>query len=245
MSSITREQAIDRICLALDFPEPAAALSFVRTIKGHVGMVKIGLELFCAGGHGIVQAVKDAGLSVFLDLKFHDIPNTVAGASRVVSKLGVDILTVHAAGGPEMMAAAVRAAEEGAKASGRRSPKVVAITVLTSLNDSLLADMLGVDSGVEHTANRLALGAAKAGLAGVVASPHEIKAIRKSCGDRFLIITPGIRLPSDAAGDQKRVLSPGEAVRAGADLLVVGRPIRNATDPVEAAEAIVADIRAA
>ena len=245
MPSLTRAQAVDRICLALDFSEPAAALSFVTKIKGRVGMVKIGLELFCAGGDRIVKEVQDAGLSVFLDLKFHDIPNTVAGASRVVSKLGVDVLTIHAAGGADMMAAAVRAAREGAAESNHRPPKVVGITVLTSLDDALLAETLGIDAGVESTAIRLAQRAAKAGLSGVVASPREIRAIRKACGDTFMIITPGIRMPSDDISDQKRVLTPGQAVTAGADLLVIGRPIRGAADPVGAAETILDDIQAA
>ncbi|MEP7310622.1 MAG: orotidine-5'-phosphate decarboxylase [Acidobacteriota bacterium] len=245
MPSLTRAQAIERVCLALDFPEPAAALSFVTRIKGCVGMVKIGLELFCAGGDRIVKEVQDAGLSVFLDLKFHDIPNTVAGASRVIAKLGVDLLTIHAAGGADMMAAAVHAVREGAAQSNRRSPKVVGITVLTSLDDALLAETLGIDAGVESTAIRLAQLAARAGLSGVVASPLEIRAIRKACGDTFMIITPGIRLPSDDISDQRRVLTPRQAVTAGADLLVIGRPIRDAADPVRAAETILDDIQAA
>jgi orotidine-5'-phosphate decarboxylase len=245
MASLTREEAIRRICLALDFPDPIAAVSFARRVKGHVGMVKIGLELFCAAGSRIVEEVQDEGFSVFLDLKFHDIPNTVAGACRVVAKLGVDILTVHAAGGAEMLSAAVRAADDGARATQHSAPKVVGITVLTSLNDLLLSTTLGIEAGVERTATGLAKVAADAGLAGVVASPHEIASIRKACGERFLIITPGIRLPSSEASDQKRVMTPGEAVRAGADLLVVGRPIRNASDPVEASEAIAKDIQGA
>jgi len=245
LPSLTRAQAVERICLALDFPEPAAALSFVTRIKDYVGMVKIGLELFCAGGDRIVKQVQDAGLSVFLDLKFHDIPNTVAGASRVVAKLGVDLLTIHAAGGADMMAAAVRAVREGAAESSRPAPKVVGITVLTSIDDALLAETLGIDAGVKSTAIRLAQHAAKAGLSGVVASPHEIRAIREACGDRFMIVTPGIRLPSDDVSDQRRVLTPGQAVTAGADLLVIGRPIRGAADPVGAAETILNDIQAA
>jgi orotidine-5'-phosphate decarboxylase len=245
MPPLTRRQAIDRICVALDFPEPASALAFAAKIRSHVGMVKIGLELFCAGGERIVKTVQDAGLSVFLDLKFHDIPNTVAGASRVISKLGVDLFTIHAAGGADMMMAAVRGVREGAAESNQPPARVLAITVLTSLDDALLAETLGIGGGVEATAIRLAQHAATAGLSGVVASPHEIQAIRRACGDAFAIITPGIRLPSNETSDQKRVLTPRDAVRAGADLLVIGRPIRGAADPVAAAEAILDDIQAA
>jgi len=229
---------VNRILVALDVPSASAALSLADTLRGAVGGFKIGSQLFTAAGPDIVRKMVDRGDSVFLDLKFHDIPNTVAGAIQSSADLGVWMVNVHASGGRPMMQAARKAADER-RPPGRHKPIVIAVTVLTSLDAQTLASVGVSASPLEHVV-RLAELAQASGLDGVVASPQETAAIRKACGPSFVIVTPGIRGGSAAAAkdDQQRTMSPSEAVAAGSSYLVVGRPITAAPDPREAARLI-------
>ncbi len=223
------------IFVALDVPGKASALALVEPLSPHVGGFKIGLELFLSQGHEIVEEI--GAPNVFLDLKLHDIPNTVAGALRVVGKLGVQITNVHCLGGLEMM----RAANDAVK-SAHSSTRLIGVTVLTSHDRNSLA-RLGFDEEPQTVVRRLARLAQEAGLDGVVCSAREISAVRQECGADFLLVTPGIRPESSALGDQKRVMTPREAVELGANYLVIGRPITSAENPAEAARAIVASLR--
>jgi orotidine-5'-phosphate decarboxylase len=219
--------------------DAAEAAALAKRLRGHVGGVKLGLEFFVANGPDGIRAVAAAGLPVFLDLKLHDIPNTVAGAMASAAALGPAIVTVHAGGGTAMMRAAAEAARRA-----KTPPLVVAVTVLTSLDDRDL-DAVGQRPPAIDQAVRLAALAKESGLGGVVCSPHEVAAIRARCGAGFTLVVPGIRPASAALGDQKRVMTPAEAVAAGADHLVIGRPITQAKDPVAAAQAIATELRAA
>jgi orotidine-5'-phosphate decarboxylase len=225
-----------RVIVALDFPKAARALEFARRLDPARCRVKVGKELFTAAGPGLVEAVQRQGFDVFLDLKFHDIPNTVAGACRAAADLGIWMLNVHALGGSAMMGAA-REALEGAA----RRPLLVAVTVLTSLSAAELPE-IGLAGTPEDNVRRLAALAQASGLDGAVCSAQEASALRAAVGDRFALVTPGIRLAGDAAGDQSRILTPREAVAAGATYLVVGRPVTRASDPNVALASIVADI---
>jgi orotidine-5'-phosphate decarboxylase len=229
---------VNRILVALDVPSASAALALADTLRGAVGGFKIGSQLFTAAGPDIVRKMVDRGDSVFLDLKFHDIPNTVAGAIQSSADLGVWMVNVHASGGRPMMEAARKAADER-RPPGRHKPIVIAVTVLTSLDAQTLASV-GVSASPLEQVVRLAELAQASGLDGVVASPQETAAIRKACGPSFVIVTPGIRGGSAAAAkdDQQRTMSPAEAVAAGSSYLVVGRPITAAPDPREAATLI-------
>jgi len=225
----------NRVIAALDVPTLDEAIQIARRIAPHLAAVKIGSQLFTAEGPRAVQAMHAQGLRVFLDLKFHDIPNTVAGAISSAIRLGVWMVNVHASGGPAMLKAA---AEAAAKAPAEKRPLVLAVTVLTSLSEADIQTTLGTTRTLPDRVRHLARQAREAGLNGVVASPQEIGLIREACGSAFLIVTPGVR-PADAAlHDQQRVLTPGGAVRAGADYVVIGRPILAASDPVEAARRI-------
>ncbi|MHA1601299.1 MAG: orotidine-5'-phosphate decarboxylase [Alphaproteobacteria bacterium] len=232
-----------RIFVALDTPDLARATHLAAALSGVVGGVKIGKEFFTAHGPAGVNAVVRAGSGrLFLDLKFHDIPNTVAGAVRAAVSLRPTLLTVHAAGGPAMLRAAVEAA--AATATGEANvprPRILGITVLTSLDDDDLG-AVGQRGPLADQVRRLAALAQENGLDGVVCSPHEIAALRSLCGPDFLLVVPGIRPDWAAAGDQKRVLTPAEAVAAGADFLVIGRPITGADDPLAAAHRIAAEL---
>jgi orotidine-5'-phosphate decarboxylase len=230
----------DRILAALDFADADAAAAAAGRLRGHVGGFKIGKQLFTARGPAVVRLLTEHGDRVFLDLKFHDIPNTVAGAIASAASLGVWMANVHASGGRAMMAAARDAAEKAAQ-PGRPRTLVVAVTVLTSLDAAALKET-GVDAGPADQVARLARLAREAGLDGVVCSPQEIELVRRECGKEFLIVTPGIRGADDAKGDQARTATPEGAVRAGADYLVVGRPITAASDPAAAADRIAAAI---
>ena len=226
------------VYVALDMTETEEAASLAKRLRGHVGGVKLGLEFFVANGPNGIRAVADAGLPVFLDLKLHDIPNTVAGAMASAVALNPAIVTIHAGGGAAMMRAAAEAARKA-----KNPPLVIAVTVLTSLDDADLASV-GQQPPALEQAVRLASLAKESGLGGVVCSPHEVAAIRAQCGKEFKLVVPGIRPASAALGDQKRVMTPAQAVAAGADHLVIGRPITQAKDPVAAARAIAAELRA-
>ena len=234
---------MNRILVALDVDSSIEATTLADLLRGSVGGFKIGKQLFTAEGPSIVRALSERGDRVFLDLKFHDIPNTVAGAVAASIATGAWMVNVHAAGGRKMMAAAAEAAATAAARQQRRRPLVIGVTVLTSLNEAELYET-GVYRPVLDQVVHLARLAQDSGLDGVVASPQEIAAIRAACGTGFLIVTPGIRLQSSqpAADDQARTLGPAEAVEAGASFLVVGRPITRATDPRAAAWQIAAEI---
>jgi orotidine-5'-phosphate decarboxylase len=222
----------NRLIAALDVPSGAEADALVERLGGVPSWVKIGLELFCAEGPAIVARYAARGLSVMLDLKLHDIPETVARAAARVAALGAGLLTVHAGGGRAMLEAAVASAG---------AARVLAVTVLTSLDDADLAQ-IGARGPVGELVQRRAELAIAAGCHGVVASPHEVAAVRAIAPAGFLIVTPGVRPAGSAAGDQKRVMTPAEARRAGADLVVVGRPLRDAPDPAAAARAVAAEL---
>jgi orotidine-5'-phosphate decarboxylase len=229
----------ERLIVALDAPDADQARALVRQLGDAAGFYKVGKELFTAVGPAIVRELVTAGKRVFLDLKFHDIPNTVAGAVRSAAALGVSMLTVHAAGGAQMLKAASEAAEQS-----QTRPTVLAVTVLTSLTDAEL-QQTGVSGGVEAQVLRLASLAIQSGCGGLVASAQEAARLRQSLGSRFTLVTPGIRPAGGESADQARVVTPGAAIRSGADYLVVGRPITQAGDPRQAAQAIVEEIELA
>ena len=220
------------VFVAIDTTDLEHARALAARLKPHVGGMKLGLEFFSAHGPTGVRAFSDIGLPIFLDLKFHDIPNTVAGAVRAAAGLGVNILNVHAAGGPAMLKAAVEAAR-----GVNPDAKVIAVTVLTSLADADL-EAVGQRGPAADQVARLATLTRECGLDGVVCSAHEIASLRKALGPDFLLVVPGIRPKGADLGDQQRVMGPKEALDAGASILVIGRPITAAPDPVEAARAI-------
>ncbi len=233
-------QAADRLIVALDLPERAQADALASALEPDVRWYKIGLELYSSEGPTLVRDYVQAGRSVFVDLKLHDIPATVARATSRLVGLGAGLLTIHASGGKAMMSAAAEAASKAA--SGERL-KILAVTVLTSLDqDDLLA--VGCEMPMRELVIKRALLAADAGCDGVVASPHEASALRDVLPKDFLIVTPGVRPKGAALGDQKRVMTPSEARAAGSDMVVVGRPIRDAPDPLVAARGIIAELGA-
>ncbi len=225
----------DRIIVALDTDSPDAALATVRSLSGEVGLFKVGMELFPRGGPELVRSIQAEGTGVFLDLKFHDIPNTVAGAVRSAVALGVRFVTVHASGGRAMLSAA-------AEAAAGTGTTILAVTVLTSMDDEDLEE-IGFASGSADTVLRLADLAAESGVRGIVCSAREVAAVRRRLGKDAVLVTPGVRMSGGDAGDQKRVVTPSEAVRLGADYLVAGRPITRAADPARAARSFAAAMR--
>lgn len=229
----------DRLIVALDFPDAPSALALAGVVGGAASTFKVGKQLFTAEGPQVVRELVAGGRRVFLDLKFHDIPATVAGAVSSAARLGVGLLTVHACGGRAMLEAAVKASGTSASA-----PIILAVTVLTSLQDSDLTE-LGVQGSAADQVLRLARLAKSAGCGGVVASPLEAAGLRHELGPDFLIVTPGVRPVGDPAGDQARVATPAQAIAAGASHIVVGRPITRSKDPAGAARAIVEEIAAA
>jgi orotidine-5'-phosphate decarboxylase len=233
---------VEKILVALDVESRAEALGLADMLRGSVGGFKIGSRLFTAEGPAIVRTLTERGDRVFLDLKFHDIPNTVAGAVQSAVATGAWMVNVHASGGTAMMTAAAEAARKSAEALGRPRPLVIAVTVLTSMTDATLAE-IGIARPVIDHVVYLAQLAKHAGLDGVVASPQETRAIRDACGPDFQIVTPGIR-PADQQGkdDQARTLTPAEAISAGATYLVIGRPITAAPNPRQAADGITATL---
>lgn len=232
----------EKMIVALDVPSKAAALDIVRELKDNVGAYKVGMQLYNAVGPEIVSAITDLGGKVFLDLKFHDIPNTVAEAARVTTALGAFMLNVHACGGSEMMKKAAAAVREEAVKTGIPRPLLIGVTVLTSMGQRELTEEIGISRSIDQQVSSLAMLAKAAGLDGVVASALEIDTIRTACGKDFTIVTPGIRPKTAAMDDQKRVMTPGEAVKAGADFLVIGRPITKAENRLNAVKEIIEEI---
>jgi orotidine-5'-phosphate decarboxylase len=224
------------VSVALDTPDLSRAIELAGLVHPYVGGLKIGLEFITAQGPNGIRAIAALGLPVFADVKFHDIPNTVAGATRAIAALGIGMFNVHVSGGEAMLRATMDAA-----ASATPRPRVLGVTVLTSMND---ADLVAVGQTGPAAAQviRLARLAKSTGLDGVVCSPLDISAIREACGPEFLIVTPGVRPAGADLADQRRVMTPAQAVRAGADILVVGRPITDARDPAAAAQAIADEI---
>lgn len=227
---------------AIDTTDPAQALDLARRLGPLVGGVKLGLEFFTANGPQGIRQIAALDMPVFLDLKFHDIPNTVAGAIRGIAPLAPALTTIHAAGGLAMMKAAVDAAGDAAARLGTSRPKILGVTMLTSTGEADL-DTIGVKGPMTDQVLRLATLAQEAGLDGVIASPHEIAPLRAACDSGFLLVIPGIRPGWSENHDQKRVLTPAEALARGADRLVIGRPITAAEDPVAAARRILAELR--
>jgi len=232
----------DRLIVALDVDTEEKAVKLVQTLKNDVKIFKIGLELFGSCGPAIIKKIKGIGCEVFLDLKFHDIPNTAAKASRVATRSGAYMFNVHALGGYDMMKAAAEACRDEAKKLKIEKPKVLAVTILTSMDENALKKA-GMDDNMENQVLRLASLAKEAGLDGVVASPKEAKVIRQTIGADFLIVTPGVRPSSAEVNDQKRAATPEEAVISGADFIVVGRPVTEAEDPVSAVKGILQEIK--
>ncbi len=237
---MTAQEPKDRIFVALDTANVARAAQLTAGLRGMVGGVKLGKEFFTAQGPDGVRAVA-GGERLFLDLKFHDIPNTVAGAVRAAVHLRPFMLSVHASGGRAMMQAAAEAAQEAAEDAAAPRPRIMGITVLTSLDEGDL-EAVGQMIPVAGQARRLATLAKDSGLDGVVCSPHEIERLRADCGPDFLLLVPGIRPVWAAPGDQKRVMTPAEAVEKGADYLVIGRPITAQPDPAAAARRIAEEL---
>jgi len=236
--------AKQRLIFALDVDSLEDARSWVSQLQGQVGVFKIGKQLFTRCGPEVVNLVQAGGADVFLDLKYHDIPNTVAMAGLEALRLGVRMFNVHALGGFEMMARLVAEVDAVCPRGNPKRPILLAVTILTSSNDETLR-AIGIDRPVAEMVPRLAKLAQDAGIDGVVASPKEVAAIRAACGLDFLIVTPGVRPDFAPQDDQKRVMTPGEALRTGADYLVIGRPISAAKDPAKAARMILDEMQAA
>jgi len=242
-----RTKPAERLIVALDFPSAATAMNLVDQLQGVCSWFKVGMELYYAAGNSVIEQLRERGFEVFLDLKLHDIPNTVAGAVRAVASTGSSLLTIHASGGERMMRAAAEAA------SGPKAPRLLAVTVLTSMDTAELS-AVGVGapshaSVVETQVLRLARLAKQVGINGLVCSPQEVKAVRRAMGEEALLVVPGIRsaaaVESGKTEDQSRVATPAETIARGASMIVVGRPITKASDPAEAASAILAEIQSA
>ena len=240
-------KASDRLIVALDVPGLAEAGRLLDRLAGEVRFFKVGMELYNSTGPSVIELVRARGARVFLDLKLHDIPNTVARTAEVLGRLGVAMFNVHASGGPEMMRGAAAACSRVAAEIGGEPPLILGVTVLTSLDRGSLAEVTGADRPVGQAVVQLARLARDAGLAGVVCSPGEVAAVKQACGRGFLAVTPGIR-PAWAArsgDDQRRVLTPAAAIAAGADYLVVGRPITAAPDPARAGRLVLQEMEEA
>jgi len=241
MNPMTPASPKDRIIFALDVEHFHEALHWVTLLKDRVGIFKVGKQLFTHSGPKVIDMICQKGQKVFLDLKYHDIPNTVAKAGEEATKHQVAMFNLHALGGFEMMRKTVEASRAISKSLNLSRPIILAVTILTSMDEEGLKEV-GIQGPLIDEVGRLSLLAQKSEVDGVVASPQEIAIIRQRCGKRFLIVTPGIRHPSDKKDDQKRTLTPREAIEAGADYLVIGRPIKEAKDPIEAVQRIVEDI---
>jgi len=243
MKNISNNQAISKLIFALDAKSYEDALELVELLSGSVGMFKVGKELFTAAGPRIVERIKEKDQRVFLDLKFHDIPNTVARAAEAAMRMGVDMFNIHAAGGSKMIRETMQAVENYSVKTNICRPIVLAVTVLTSLNDEDLKE-IGYTKTTKELVNQLAGLAKAAGASGAVTSAQDIAAVRSVAGNDFVIVTPGIRgLNNAAKDDQKRTMSAFSAIKAGADYIVVGRPIREASDPLAACRQIADEIK--
>ncbi|MCF6097777.1 orotidine-5'-phosphate decarboxylase [Thermovorax subterraneus] len=231
------EEYFKKVIIALDTPDEKRALELVRLLKRRVGIFKVGLELFTGAGPFIVRKINEEGCRVFLDLKFHDIPNTVYGAVKQAARMGAFLLNVHASGGRKMMEWAKKAVEEVFERDSEKRPKILAVTVLTSLDVEDLREM-NVEKSPRQQVLSLAKMAKEGGLDGVVASPEEVREIKDFLGKDFLVVTPGVRPSFAKAFDQKRVMTPLHAIEAGADYIVIGRPVTAAKDPLVALEKI-------
>jgi orotidine-5'-phosphate decarboxylase len=243
MEALTKDQAASKVMVALDKPDAAAALTLADQLQGKGCWLKVGMELFYAAGPSIVRELKSRGFRIFLDLKMHDIPNTVRGGARSVTRLGVDLFNVHGAGGIAMMNAAVEGIMEAVEAGVvQHAPIVIAVTQLTSTSQEVLNNEIGIAGQVEDAVVRYARLARQAGLQGVVASPLEVAAIKAACGADFITVTPGIRPRGSDAGDQSRITTPRDAVIGGTDFLVIGRPITAAHSPAEALDNIIKEM---
>lgn len=240
-SARQQAEAKQRLIFALDVASLAEVKTYVTLLKDEVGLFKVGKQLFLHGGPQVVRSIQQKGGRVFLDLKFHDIPRTVANASIEAARLGVQMVNLHAAGGFTMMHETASAVTRTCKGEGLRRPTLLAVTVLTSLDKADLK-RTGIGATVENQVARLATLAQEAGMDGVVASPREIVRLRRECGKNFLLVVPGVRSQGETWDDQKRVLTPEEAMAAGANYIVVGKPIRDAQDPRMAARHIVQEI---
>lgn len=234
----------EKLIVALDFPDARRALELVARLGREVNFYKVGLELFTAAGPSIVEKLKESGKRVFLDLKFFDIPATMAGAARAAARLGADMINLHLLAGTEAVRATREAAREEASSAGFPPPLVIGVTVLTSVSARDLAET-GFPGEPARLVEMLASRAAHAGLDGVVASAREAAALKRQQGDGFLVVTPGIRLSGSPGDDQARIMSPGAALAAGSDYLVVGRPVTRAADPAAACRLVIEDCRRA
>lgn len=230
----------ERIMVALDYARAEQAEALVNSLAGIPCYMKVGMQLFYSAGPSFVRMLKEQGYHVFLDLKMHDIPNTVKGGAESIARLGVDMFNVHAAGGKAMMEAALEGVEKGLQ--GGRKPTVIGVTQLTSTTQTVMNEEIGISGTVEDAVLRYAKVAREAGLNGVVASPLEVLRIKETCGTDFITVTPGIRPAGADIGDQSRVMTPAEAFAQGTDYIVIGRPITAASDPREALEAILASV---
>jgi orotidine-5'-phosphate decarboxylase len=235
-------ESAERIIVALDGMAPDQALTFSAQVEG-LRWVKVGLELFVQGGPEVVAQLREQGLRVFLDLKFHDIPATMAGACRRAAALGAELITVHACAGSEALQAAQSAAVEGAESTGQQSPTLLAVTVLTSWEEQRLQRELAINQGIAARVSALAQLSATAFIGGCVCSPWEAAALRAQQPEPFALVTPGIRPKGAAVVDQARVMGPAEAIAAGASQLVIGRPITKAEDPSDAFARCCAELR--
>jgi orotidine-5'-phosphate decarboxylase len=231
----------DRLIVALDQTSRHKAERMVELLNGTVNFFKVGPALFLPCGPSIVEYLKSRDLKVFLDLKLHDIPNTVARAAETIAKMGVDIFNIHASGGSEMMSRTVEAVDKSS-AQGRTRPLVFAVTVLTSLKDDFMRNTMGSGRTVQEQVTTLARLAKDAGCDGVVASAWEIEPVKQECGSDFLVLTPGIRPKGSEGGDQKRTKTPADAIKAGSDFIVVGRPITQADNPRQSALGILEEV---
>ncbi|MCS7459296.1 orotidine-5'-phosphate decarboxylase [Paenibacillus doosanensis] len=239
----TQTNVAERIMVALDYPDAASAEQLLQALQGIPCYMKVGMQLFYSAGPQFVAGLKEKGYKVFLDVKMHDIPNTVKGGSESVTRLGVDMFNVHAAGGKQMLEAALEGVDKALGGmNGASRPIVIAVTQLTSTSQTVMNEEIGVAGSVEEAVLRYARLAQSAGLQGVVASPLEVTRIKAACGSGFFTVTPGIRPAGADIGDQSRVMTPQEAFAQGTDYVVIGRPITAAKDPRSALEAIIETI---
>ena len=236
-----QQEAAAKVIVALDVDNEAEAYALVKLLSPPVNYYKVGMKLFTTCGPRVITGLKELGVKIFLDLKFHDIPHTVASAAEVVTRYGVDMFNIHLSGGREMARAAVEAAQETAVQQGMPRPLIIGVTVLTSFDAHTLKEV-GIERELTRHVVSLALTGLESGVDGVVASPQEVMAIRTKCDEDFLIVTPGVRPSWSARDDQQRVLTPRQALKAGADYLVIGRPIIQHLSPEKAIEKILAEM---